>query len=189
MYSNLLQSYQGSVNVIVRGAAGSSAGITEIRNTMRAVDPTLPVHTLRTMRERIGTALLLPQYVAGLFGAFGLLGAALAIVGLYGVISYSVSQRTQEMGIRMALGGTRNDVLRLVLAEGMKLTAKGIVLGVLIAAASSRLLSTILYGVGAMDAVTFLGVSSMMILVTLIACYIPARRATRVDPMIALRQL
>jgi len=187
IYTSLKQGYEGSATVVVRSATGTSAGIASLRSTIQSLDPTLTVFGLQTMKERIGTSLLLPQYVAGLFGAFGVLGAALAIVGLYGVISYSVSQRTQEMGIRMALGSQRSDVLKLVLTQGMNLTVIGLVIGLTIAAISTRLLSMILYGIRATDPFTFVGVSLLMTFVTLVACYIPARRATKIDPMVALR--
>jgi putative ABC transport system permease protein len=187
VYTTFQQSYEGMATVIVRAAGGASTGISTLRNAIQALDPETTTFGLQTMKDRIGVSLLLPQYVAGLFGAFGLLGAALAIVGLYGVVSYSVSQRTQEMGVRMALGGQRVDVFKLILMQGMKLTAAGLVLGLIIAVVTTRLLAAILYGIGATDPVTFAAVSLLMILVTLAACYIPARRATRIDPMVALR--
>ena len=111
----------------------------------------------------------------------------LGTIGLYGVIGYSVSQRTHEIGIRMALGGQREDILRLILRHGTKLTLVGVAIGVAATLGLSRFLSSLLYGVKPTDPLTFLGVTIMLVLVTLLACYIPARRAMRVDPMVALK--
>jgi putative ABC transport system permease protein len=111
----------------------------------------------------------------------------LAAVGVYGLIAYSVTQRTQELGIRMALGAQRRDVFGLVLAEGTRLTLLGIAIGVLAALVLSHLLAALLFGVSATDPLTFAGVAGLLVVVALLACYIPARRATRVDPMVALR--
>lgn len=187
LYSNLLQDSEGLATLVLRVSGDEGAALAGVRNVVRTLDPGLPMFGVQTMKEQIGPSMMLPQYAATFFGAFGVLGALLAIVGLYGVISYSVSQRTQEMGIRIALGGRPADVLRLVMVEGMRLTAIGLACGLLIAGASSRMLSVILYGIQTTDAVTFIGVSLMMIVVTLLACYVPARRATKVDPITALR--
>src|SRR6266571_1956824 len=127
------------------------------------------------------------QYAAMLFGAFGVLGSLLAVIGLYGVVSYSVSQRTHEIGVRMALGGQRSDILKLVVGEGMVLTGVGLALGLAGALVLARFISVILYGIGSADPVTFIGISVLMIVVTLEACYIPARRASGVEPTVALR--
>jgi ABC-type antimicrobial peptide transport system permease subunit len=122
-----------------------------------------------------------------LLGTFAALALALAMVGVYGVIAYWVSQRTREIGIRMAMGARRADVLRLVLLRGLKIGTIGVALGVAGALALSRLMSTLLYGVSPADPFTFAMVSMMMALIVLVACFVPAQRATRVDPMVALR--
>ena len=118
---------------------------------------------------------------------FATLALVLACVGLYGVISYAVAQRTHEIGVRMALGAQRSHVLRLVMREGMLLTFAGLVLGTAGALAATRVMTDLLYGVTATDAISFISVSALLVLVALLACYLPARRATNVDPLVALR--
>jgi len=122
-----------------------------------------------------------------LLGIFAGVALVLAAVGIYGLIAYSVTQRTQELGIRIALGAQRRDVLRLVLAQGTRLTFLGVAIGLFAALALSRLLSTLLFAVSATDPLTFAGVATLLAVVALLACFIPARRATRVDPIVALR--
>jgi putative ABC transport system permease protein len=122
-----------------------------------------------------------------LFGLFGLLGLVLASVGLYGVIAYTASQRTHEIGIRMALGARPRQILALIIRQGLALAVFGIVIGLAGALAATRVLSVILYGVSAQDPVTFAGISLVLIFIAILACYVPARRAMSVDPMVALR--
>jgi len=124
---------------------------------------------------------------AQMFAIFALIALILSAIGIYAVISYAVVQRTHEIGIRMALGAQRNDVLTLILRQGMRLTLVGLVLGLAGALALTRLMASVLYGVSATDSLTYIGVGVLLIAVTLLACYVPARRAARLDPLIALR--
>jgi ABC-type antimicrobial peptide transport system permease subunit len=139
------------------------------------------------MRENLAAAFLPARVAAVVLGLVGLFGMSLAVVGIYGVISYAVSRRTGEIGLRMAMGAESRDILRLVIGQGLKLTLIGVGVGATLALALSRLLSRLLIGVSAADPVTFLTVPLLLIAVAIFACWIPARRATKVDPMIALR--
>jgi len=142
---------------------------------------------LGTMESEIADTLSSARLSALLLGLFAAVAAALAAAGLYGVISYSINQRTQEIGLRMALGAETRDVLRLVIGEGFKLTVVGLGLGITAAFGLSRLIAAQLFGVKATDPLTYIGVTLLLAVVGIIACYLPARRAARVDPMVALR--
>jgi ABC-type antimicrobial peptide transport system permease subunit len=139
------------------------------------------------MTELVATSYGEPRSQSLLLSLFGGLGLVLALVGIYGVISNSVGQRTREIGLRMALGAQTKDVLRLVLAQGTKLVLAGVAMGLAASFAATRLMRGLLYGISATDPLTFAGVSALLVLAGLAACYVPARRATRVDPMSALR--
>jgi ABC-type antimicrobial peptide transport system permease subunit len=145
------------------------------------------IYSAQTMNEVIADSLAARRFSMILLGSFALLAVVLASVGIYGVLAYLVGQRTHEIGIRMALGAGRYDVLRLVLGQGAKMTLLGVVLGLAAALGLTRLMSDMLYGVSATDPLTFTAVAVLLIIVALVACYIPARRATKVDPMVALR--
>ena len=169
------------------GRAGSQSFMSEVRQAVWSVDPELPlsaVHTLDYYYRKSTASVSFMLVMLSLAGGMALL---LGAIGLYGVIAYSVSQRTHEIGIRMALGGQGEDILRLILGQGAMLALIGVAIGIAAAFGLSRFLSSLLYGVKPTDPLTFLGVTIMLVLVTLLACYIPARRAVRVDPIVALR--
>ncbi len=157
-----------------------------VRGAIASLDPTLPA-TISTFDERVGRLRTEPRFEAVLISLFAGLGLMLAAIGLYGLVSYSVARRTQEIGVRMALGAEKNDVLRLVVGQGSKLTLIGVAIGIPSALGLTRFLSSLLYGVKPSDPLTFVAVSLLLTGVALLACYIPARRAAKVDPMTALR--
>jgi predicted permease len=177
----------GSLSVAVRTTVEPESLARAVREAVLAVDKAQPVFDVRTMEEVRSASVANRRLVVILFGVFAALALLLSSVGLYGVISYAVAQRTHEIGIRMALGAQKKAILRLVLGQGMLLTSLGVGAGLVAALALSRLLSSLLYGVSATDAATFTGVALLLTAVAAVACYIPARRAMKVDPMIALR--
>jgi putative ABC transport system permease protein len=145
------------------------------------------IFNVRTMEEIVGQSVAPRRFSMMLLSVFALFALALASIGIYGVMSYAVTQRTREIGLRMTLGAQRGNVLRLVIGDGMKLTLAGVLLGVAAAFALTRTIKSLLFGVSATDPVTFISIALLLLLVALLACWIPARRATKVDPMIALR--
>jgi putative ABC transport system permease protein len=187
VYRSIVQMNTFFRELVIRTSASPSNLIATIRQTARQIDPTIPVLDVETLSQATAPAMLLPKLGADFFGLAGLLGLVLACAGIYGVMAYSVSQRTHEIGIRMALGAQRKDVARMVLGRSLLLTLGGVGIGLGIALAATRVLSDILYGISATDPVTFVAVPALLVLVALGACYIPVRRAMRVDPMIALR--
>jgi putative ABC transport system permease protein len=158
-----------------------------IRGQVKAMDPDLPIINVRTMTEVISRSVWQPRLYTILFGVFAAVALALASIGIYGVMAYSVSERTREIGIRVALGAQRRDVLKLVVAQGMKLALIGAVIGLGAALALTRLMQSLLFEVSATDPLTFAGLAAFLTVVAMLACYLPARRATKVDPTIALR--
>jgi predicted permease len=187
MFVPLAQEYQAGMTLLVRTATDPMALLPAIRREVQSQDKNLPVFDVTTLREAVGTTLNQQKLYATLIGSFALVALVLAAIGIYGVISYSVARRTHEIGIRMALGAERSDVLRLVVGHGMVLTLIGMAIGLAGAFGATRVLSTLLFGVRPTDLVTFAGVSTLLAAVALLAICIPARQATKVDPMVALR--
>jgi len=169
-------------------AEGDPSGLTAaVRNQVRELDPDQPVTGVRTMEEVISRAIWQPRLHAILFAVFAAVALALASVGIYGVMSYTVTQRTHEIGVRVAMGATPRDIVRLVVGQGLTLTLIGIALGAASALALTRVMSSLLFEVSAADPATFAANMALLTVMSLVACYIPARRATRVDPLVALR--
>jgi putative ABC transport system permease protein len=173
--------------LLLRTTGDPLAMAAPIRTVIRDIDKDMAVSNLNRLTDQIAFILLPAKFAAVGFGLFGVLALLLASVGLYGVMSYAVSQRTREIGIRTTLGAQRKDIISLVLRQGLVLTAIGLAIGLLVSLAGTRLLSSLLYDIGATDALTFVGVSLLLAAVATLACYLPARRATKVDPMVALR--
>jgi putative ABC transport system permease protein len=181
------QNRVGATTLVVRAETDPQKMIGLVRRELQQLDPNMPVASARPLAERLSLALLPARIVASALGGFGLVALSLAAIGIYGVMSYTVSKRTREIGVRMALGAQRGDVLMLILRQGMALTLIGVAIGLLAAAGLTRLMKLVLFGVSATDTLTYVGVAALLTLVALLACYIPARRATKVDPMVALR--
>jgi putative ABC transport system permease protein len=177
----------GWSNLVIRTQVEPLSLAAMVRREIAAIDREQPVANIKPMTEWVSESAATPRYRTILLGLFAALALILAAVGLYGVISYTVAQRTHEIGIRMALGASRRDVVSLVLGQGMKLSLVGSGIGLLLAAVFSRVLGNLLYGVSARDPLVFIGVAALLTVVALIAAYLPARRATRVDPLVALR--
>lgn len=187
MYVNQGQNPPFGVNLVVRAAGGPSQLTAAIRNEIHSLDKDLPVYNVKTMEQHVTDATAQPRFRTLLLGIFAALALVLASIGIYGVISYSVTQRTHEIGLRVALGAQRGDVFKLVVGQAMRLALIGVGIGLIGAFVLTRLMSSFLFGISATDPLTFSGITLLLIAVAFLACYLPARRATKVDPMIALR--
>jgi macrolide transport system ATP-binding/permease protein len=176
-----------NLTMVVRTTGEPQSAMSALRREFQQLDAALPIYNVKTMVEHMSVAYFPARVAATLLGGFGFLALSLAAIGIFGVMSYAVTQRTREIGIRTALGAQGGVILKLVVGEGLKLTALGVAIGLGCAIAGTRLMRSFLYGVSALDVVTFAGVSLLLALVALVACYIPARRAMRVDPLVALR--
>jgi putative ABC transport system permease protein len=159
-----------------------------VAREIHAVDPNIAVFDVRTMSDRLSVSLARQRFATAMLGAFALFALLLSAIGVYGVISYLVSQSTHDIGVRVALGATRGAILGMVVRQGMELAILGIAMGLIGAAALTRLMASLLFGVSATDAVTFSVVALLLAASALLAAYVPARRATKVDPMTALRE-
>jgi putative ABC transport system permease protein len=188
-YVPLAQNYMAYRTLQVRTSVLPETLITQIQSEVRALDPNMPVSDVQTMRQSLsgGNGFFIFQIGAILAAAMGIVGLTLAVVGVYGVVSFSASQRTHEIGIRMALGADRRDILRLMLRQGLVLVVGGVVAGALLAWALTRSMATLLVGVSPTDALTFVTATLLLGGIGLWACYVPARRAMNLDPMVALR--
>ncbi len=175
------------MTIVLRTKTDASAVAPSAREVIRALDPQQPIGEISTMESLLSTSVARSRFIASLLSVFSIIALVMAAVGIYGVMSFSVLQRTHEIGVRMALGAQRFDVLKLVVMKGVVLALIGVVVGLAASFALTRLISTLLFEVTATDSVTFAGVSVGLFLVTLLSCYVPARRATRVDPLKALR--
>ena len=175
------------MTLVVRTTSSADTLLPLVRAEVRALDPSLPVFGIQTMEDAVSQRLAPQRLVAGLLGGFAVLALVLAVAGIYGVMAYAMSQRTNEVGIRMALGARRRDVLAALLREGVLLVAAGAALGGLLAVPVTRLMRGLLSGVDPGDPLTFVVTIAVLVVAALVACYLPAWRATRVNPMTALR--
>ena len=187
MYLPQRELFRSGMILVARTPDNPQAVLQSVRETVRGIDPNMPLYDVRTMEDHMGIALLPARLGGSVLGIFGFLGLALAAVGIYGVMAYSVAQRQRELGIRVALGANRPRVVKLVLKEGLSLAVIGIGIGLLGAAGAAQAVKGMLYNVQAIDPLAFSAVPLMLMLVAATAVYLPARRAARVEPMRVLK--
>jgi len=187
VYRPYQQSYSGEMTMHIRTRTDPAGVLAGVRREVTSLDKDLPLLNVMPLTEQIGVSLLPLRVAATVGGTLGLVGLLLAAIGIFGIVNYSVSQRTREIGIRMALGARTWDVLRMVMRQGLLLAVVGVAIGLVISFALTRALGSLLYGVGATDPIVFIGTSLLLVSVAFIASYQPARRATKVDPLVALR--
>jgi len=187
VYSPYAQNVRATMSLVIRSRQEPGQLASAVRREVQALDPNLPVSNIKPVGQMISERASPKRLMTYILAVFALIALVLASVGIYGVMSFAVTQRTREIGVRMALGAQAFDVLKLIVRNGMKMTLIGVVIGLAGAFALTRLLANLLFKVTATDEVTFAGVALSLIAVALIACYVPARRATRVDPLVALR--
>ena len=188
VFTPFFRDFEGIVTLVARTRGDPHATLKAMQAEIRKLDPELPIYTAKTLTEHMGTSLFPARMAAMALGSFGLLALVLAAVGIYGVMSHVVAGRTREIGLRMALGAQLSDVQKLILRQGMWLAAIGAIIGLAVALGGAQLLKTFLYGVSATDPITFAAIVLLLLGIALLACWIPARRASRVEPMIALRR-
>jgi putative ABC transport system permease protein len=187
LYLPLLQNHETGMTMHIRTTGDPMSIASGVRAAIASLEKNLPTYDMRTMNEQLSSSLFPARMGATLLVVFGLLALLLAAVGIYGVMGYSVARRTREIGIRMALGAQRGDVLKLVLKEGLTMVGIGVALGLIGAFFATSLLASFLYGVSVTDPITFIVISLILAGVALGAGFVPARRATKVDPLVALR--
>jgi len=176
-----------TMTLVVRSAATPAALVAAVRAKIAEVDPTLPISGVLSMDNVIASSVAQPRLIMQLVGAFAAFALLLAAIGMYGVMAYSVSQRKQEIGIRMSLGAGRREILQPIVRQGMTLALAGVIIGVVASLALTRLLTGLLFGVRATDPSIFAAAAAVLVMCAFLACYVPARRATRVDPISVLR--
>src|SRR6185312_6370858 len=186
-YLSTLQDYFSGMSLVVRATVEPEGLAAAVRRSVNEIDKTAPVSDVKTMEHVVDASVMQPRFNLFLLGLFGGIALLLSAAGIYGVTAYTVTQRTHELGIRLALGAQVGDVLRMILAQGMKVISLGVFVGLLASLALMRLLRGLLFGVSATDPLTFAAIAFVLVFVALVACYIPARRATKVDPLEALR--
>jgi putative ABC transport system permease protein len=183
VYGNLII----PMNLVVRTSTDPASLTSAVVAQIHFLDPQLPVANIYTMDQEMASSVAASKFNTFVLGIFAFLAIFLAAIGIYGLLAYAVAQQTHEIGIRMALGAQRRDVMRLILVQGARLALAGTAIGLFAAFGLTRLMSSLLYGISASDPLTFAAVAIVLVAVALLACYIPAHRAMRVDPMVALR--
>ena len=176
-----------AMTVAFRGRTDPAAMLSATKNELRNLDPDLPMYSVRTMEQRVNESLARQRFSMLLLGVFASVALALATIGIYGVMAYLVNQGTRELGIRIALGASQRNILSLVVRQGMVLAFSGVTIGLAAAFLLTRLIRSLLFGVDATDPITFAGISLLLAMITLLASYIPAQRASRIDPLTSLR--
>lgn len=187
MYLPYAQDYQSTANLLVRTSMPVEPTVADLRAVLREIDPGMPLFNVRTLAEHVNRSLYADRLRAELIGWLAALALVLAAVGIYGIVSFSVAERTREVGIRLALGADPRLVLRMVLGGSLRLATVGLGAGLLLTAWLTRRIASDLYGVGALDPATIVGSCAVLLAVVMAATLIPARRATRIDPVVALR--
>jgi len=175
------------LSVVLRTALDPTTETSALRAALHDIDRDQPLANVRTMEDNMAASVSEPRFRTWLLGLFALLALALATIGIYGVMAYSVNQRTQEMGIRVAMGAQPRQIIRLIAEEGLRIAVMGVFIGMAVSIALTRVLRSFLYQISALDPLTFICVAAVLIAVAVLASYVPARRATRVDPLVALR--
>jgi putative ABC transport system permease protein len=187
VYMPLAQAPVGNLFLAARSGVDPNSLVAAVRGVLQKLDPNLPAYEVTTMAEQVTNQTTRSRFSAWLLGVFGALALALAAIGIYSVMAYAVEQRSREIGVRVALGARAGDVLKMVIGQGMRLALAGVALGLGAALALTQLMKRLLFGVGATDPLTYGAIALLLTLVALLACYVPARRATKVDPLVAIR--